>query len=110
MPELRKVPRLPMPIDAPRGPDVQLSSPPLRFIRIPGASLIDFLNQSAIITLGSSSLEILSDYGEMIESGSAIDSGQSQVENDSAPLREAAIDILYSQSKKCVETHAGAIK
>lgn len=47
MPEFRKTPRLPMPTDAPRGPRVQLEPDPLMFQRMPGASLIDFLNLSA---------------------------------------------------------------
>jgi hypothetical protein len=47
MPEFRMAPRLPMPTDAPRGPIVQLEPEPEMFHRIPGASLIDFLNLSA---------------------------------------------------------------
>jgi hypothetical protein len=47
-PVLRKVPRLPMPIDAPRGPSVQPAPDPLKFMRRPGASLMDFLNLNAI--------------------------------------------------------------
>src|SRR5438309_310288 len=48
MPVLRYVPRLPMFTEAPRGPSVILSPDPLKFIRKPGASLIDLLKRKLI--------------------------------------------------------------
>lgn len=43
-----QAPRLPIPTDSPRGPSVQSTPDPLKFIRMPGASLIDFLNRIAM--------------------------------------------------------------
>lgn len=44
----KRAPRFPIPTDAPRGPSVQPTPAPLKFIRMPGASLIDFLNRIAM--------------------------------------------------------------
>lgn len=44
----KRVPRLQMRTDVPCGPRVQPMPDPLQFIRIPGASLIDFRNLTAM--------------------------------------------------------------
>lgn len=49
MPVFRNEPRLPTPMDAPRGPNVQLDPDPLRFHRMPGASFMDFRKRSATL-------------------------------------------------------------
>ena len=49
IPALRYAPLFPMPIEAPRGPNVHPKPLPLRFIRTPGASLNDLRNRNPII-------------------------------------------------------------
>ena len=48
IPVFRKVPRLPTVTDAPRPPKLKLAPLPLRFIRMPGASVMDSLKRKAM--------------------------------------------------------------
>ncbi len=47
----KRVPLLLIPMEEPRGPSVHPTPEPLRFMRIPGASLMDFLNRTGMVIL-----------------------------------------------------------